>query len=91
MEKELAEQIGAAMAQFLSSLAYRWKDESQYEDFAEYEKAVAKQFEKFPAAKFIKLNKKPFQAEFAINETEWVLRVNAKSINLAQRRISLKR
>jgi hypothetical protein len=89
MEKELAEQIGAAISQRLSSLAYRWRDESQYEDFAEYQKIIAKEFEKFPAVRFIKLNKKPFEAVFAINETEWVLRVNAKSIKLMQTNVKV--
>lgn len=89
MEKDLAEQVGAAISQRLSSLAYRWKDESQYEDFAEYQKVIAKEFEKFPAVKFIKLNKKPFEAVFTINETKWVLRVNAKSIKLIQTNVKV--
>lgn len=50
--------FAAGVAQYFSSLAYRWQDEKQYEDFAEYKRALKA---KLPAGYvFVSLTKQPF-------------------------------
>lgn len=60
---------------FMASLIERWRDESKYEDFADYEKAMRKQFA--GRLKVTKATKRPFgfifqAGSFAI-QTRWAI------------------
>lgn len=62
---------------FFGYLYRRWLDERKYEDFKEYKEA----FEKKLGIKTCKFNKKPFQAEFLIDNQKYFIRCAYGNIN----------
>jgi hypothetical protein len=55
-----------ALFEHLAYLRERWKDEREYEDFAEYAKAAAKLFDGKEGIRFVKLSK-AFAVEVALD------------------------
>jgi hypothetical protein len=77
-----------AIAQFLSSLAYRWADESQYENFAEYETAMRKLVEQHGAT-YKRMTRRPFAVEFVSGVSTYTAKVARSKVTVTEQRAAL--
>jgi len=66
-QKELGSLVCQTIADHYGYLKGRWMDEKEFEDFAEYEKSMAKKFDKIPGAEFVSMNKR-FQIRWVNTE-----------------------
>lgn len=64
--------------QYLSYLAYRWKDEGQFEDFKTYIKAMCDRTP--PSLKFIELKKRPFQVIVSDGTRDYFMKIKGNQI-----------
>ena len=55
-----ATKVNGKMGAVLANLYGRWRDEGQYEDFADYEKVIKKAFVALKVGSFIAGSKRPF-------------------------------
>jgi hypothetical protein len=72
-----AESFAKSIYPIVDSLAQRWADESQYEDFADYIKPLQKPA-KDAGVTLTKMNKKPFGVLFTVDEVGHVFEVRVK-------------
>lgn len=68
------------MVDFFANLYYRWQDEHEYEDFAEYKKALAKR-SGFSIKRF---SKSPFKAIFEVSGCTGQMEFKNNKVELAQ-------
>ena len=84
MTPELDKHIDAilansAVAERINYLAERWADEKEFEDFADYEKALkALLAEEFPAATYVGATKRPFGIKYTWPEARGTFRIFRK-------------
>lgn len=76
-----------AFFQLLRNLKDRWDSEKEYEDFAEYQKAMKKAFPASKSSKFIKSTKRPFGIKCVIDNTKVDIHLKFKGngVQLASR------
>ena len=73
----------ASLTDFLSNLFGRWQDEREYEDIADYGKAIAAQLPE--GFKLIAMQKRPFGFKFGIG-TDAVYKMTANSRSIGWER-----
>jgi len=57
---KIVDKVMDRIGETLISLYFRWQDEREYEDFADYAREVKSFFHAIPDAKFVKMTKRPF-------------------------------
>lgn len=66
------------LGDFLFDLYERWQDEKEYEDIADYGKAIAKSL---PAGfEFVAISKRPWGFTFRKDASTWQIAVTSRSI-----------
>jgi len=75
------------LAEFIFSLQDRWQEEKEYEDWAEYEKVMKKEFKDlFPMCSFCRAFNKPFGFSFEIPNTIYQYKVKGNAITIYELR-----
>jgi hypothetical protein len=78
--KEIVSKIATHLEEELDYLQGRWKDESEYEDFAEYEGCMKRKVDELGLSnvEFIKGTKRPFGFKFTVDGIEWSIYFKTK-------------
>jgi hypothetical protein len=63
-------------AEFATNLYFRWQDEHEYEDFAEYRAAMARNIPQ--GAEILRMTSRPFVVTISIGGERWFIRVIGK-------------
>jgi uncharacterized phage protein gp47/JayE len=67
-EAQIANSAAKQLQERLCYLYGRWQDEKEYEDWADYEKAMRDAAARVDGIKVIKISKRPFGFQFSVNE-----------------------
>jgi hypothetical protein len=69
------------LAQYFANLYDRWQDEKEYEDFADYRKALQAAVEK-RGATVATFSSRPFRADIVAGDTRYVLKADARKVTV---------
>jgi hypothetical protein len=72
------------IVQIFDSMESRWQDESEYEDFREYQKVAKKAVEK-QGFRFVSLKERPMKLKFKDADKEYTVRVKGSQIVVEER------
>lgn len=81
MKKEIVSAFQEKCSRQFINLKWRWEDEKQYEDFADYITVVKKMCED-NGAEFLKMSKRPFQVTFKLAGQLCEMKATTKSVEV---------
>ena len=73
------------LADYFGYLRERWKDEKEYEDFADYREAFTKNLPQ--GAKFVSMTQSPFAACFTFGGFQYKMKATAAAVTISRKAV----